>query len=157
MLNDEETIDMLSENVENNAQWLEDTNEILNLRIMLNGVELSRSLDWIYTFIKENFVQKVSKSYEWYALYRFLNDIGYLQKKEINQFASLMNEWYKDTNISCSRSEVGRYSFLTGYSVSEWDTIKKESVEEKRKVSLNGIRRIQTLYKVLVQKHDCSV
>lgn len=68
-----------------------------------------------YKWINTHFVPRITKAYEWFALWRVLRDKKLFEEGQdkAQGFADQMNSWFPDAAVHCSAGEVNR--FKRGY------------------------------------------
>lgn len=92
---------------------------------------------------------KIRFSYEWFAVWRMMNDFGLLVKTDFTSFAKTMNSWFPDVAKPCTADSLGDYaSYLGGVRFAEWDEdefLKRKSAKQ----SLGGFRRLRGLCETL--------
>lgn len=69
----------------------------------------------LYKWINTHFVPRITKAYEWFALWRVLRDKKLFEEGQdkAQGFADQMNSWFPDAAVHCSAGEVNR--FKRGY------------------------------------------
>lgn len=69
------------------------------------GLSMSLLLKWI----KANFLPKLNKKYDWFALWRFFKDKNLLTDTKIPRFAEQMNLWFPTEGIPASPDAINLY------------------------------------------------
>ena len=105
-------------------------------------------------WIDGNFVCRLNKCYEWFALWRILTDYGFMASGEtsISNFARQMAEWFPDATHRCSASEINRYKrgCLGDKPFREWDKKAfRQQMDDKQ--SMKGFARLYGLCSDLVE------
>lgn len=130
--------------------WIEGSCKIFSQSIILKGKKIECPPCYIYDFINENFVQQILFAYEWYAVYLFLLNYGFLEDPNVAGFVIQMKKWFPNARKTCSQSETARYNFLNVKDVSVW--VDYQETHLKNKTTMSGVMRLHSIYTNLANK-----
>ena len=97
----------------------------------------------LHKLIETSFVAEIKYGYEWFALWRILNDLRLLEDTTLTSFAEQMNKWYPNAKKSCNADNMGDYHnpYLGTTVFVQWD---EDCFASKKttKQSIGGYRRL---------------
>ena len=105
-------------------------------------------LDKLREWLEENFVSRVVRYYDWFALWRFLKDHEIIRKDryEVTAFVKQMRCWYPEAKLEKAEEAVNLYKsgYLGDTPFRLWD---EQVFEQKKntKQSIKGFRRLYSL------------
>lgn len=87
------------------------TNTVLRVRQTGWRLDLGKMWKWI----NANFIDRLSKGYDWFALWRVLFDNNLIEQgqHQVTKFATQMNEWFPKAKIECTAKQSNL--FKNGY------------------------------------------
>ena len=93
--------------------------------------EFRLSMSLLLNWIKANFLPKVNKKYDWFALWRFLRDKHLLTDTKVSRFVEQMNLWFPSEDNPAVADAINLYKngYLGDNPYVEWN--KQEFIERR--------------------------
>ena len=107
--------------------------------------QLSMSL--LLKWIKANFLPKVSKKYDWFALWRFLKDKNLLSDPKVTSFVKQMNSWFPSEIIPAVADAINDYKngYLGDHPYYEWNRLVFLEKRPNTKQTEDSFKRLSSL------------
>ena len=85
--------------------------------------EYRLSMSLLLEWIKANFLPRLNKKYEWFALWRFLKDKNLLTDTKVSRFVDQINQWFPNVDIPAAADAINLYKngYLGDHPYLEWN------------------------------------
>lgn len=119
------------------AMTLVRTNQVIQMSVNNRYVRFEK----LYVFIRDYFVSRVQGKYDWFALYAFLSDKGFVTLQDKRKFSAQMSqpEWfgYLDSKKLPSADAMGDYNYLSGKDYRTWSSVDKPTSSKASTVGIS--------------------
>ena len=109
--------------------------------------EFRLSMSLLLKWIKANFLPKLNKKYDWFALWRFLKDKKLLSDTKVSRFVEQMNLWFPSEEIPAAADAINLYKngYLGDHPYLEWNVEEFINKRPSTKQTEDGFDRLVSL------------